>query len=106
MMSSDINSFDWNIFLNQNDITEREWSVATAKSSIWVTCACGSLCKQIPRTINGRPVDRLLTQLGLDFFKYITEKDIINSKKTLIQLEKRSIELIKEINEKAKGFFG
>jgi len=33
----------------------------------WVTCACGNLCKDIPRDEDGAPIDKKLWNLGCDF---------------------------------------
>lgn len=91
--------FDWNEFLNREDISEEEWNEARHLSDGWVTCACGNMCDVIPREYDGAPYDTVLYLLGIDFFEYIDSKDKDQAKKTLGKIEKRSEEIIKELND-------
>ena len=92
--------FDWNDFLNKKVITEEEWWEATGFSSRWVTCACGNQCRTIPRFHSGMPIDNELSTLGCDFNDAILERNIIKARRILENIEKRSAELIAEINQK------
>tara|TARA_R110000850_G_scaffold49576_1_gene122203 strand:- start:1610 stop:1921 length:312 start_codon:yes stop_codon:yes gene_type:complete len=91
--------FNWNKFLNQKEITEKEWSFAKDLSVDWVTCACGNQCDVIPRYGGGGPKDILLYNLGMSFTYAIDTKNIQYAKDTLHKIELRSSELINEINK-------
>ncbi|MFT5347789.1 MAG: hypothetical protein ACI9M3_000823 [Bacteroidia bacterium] len=90
---------DWNEFLNQKEIANGEWELASAFSADWVTCACGTQCGVIPRDRFGAPKDILLQDLGLEFYYAIKYRNILGSKETLQKIELRSSELINEINK-------
>lgn len=89
--------FDWNVFLNQENITGGKWFEAKVLASSWVTCACGNQCDIIPRRISGAPRDPKLERLGVYFSHYIKIKDKTAAKQILIEIEQRSTELIKEL---------
>lgn len=89
--------FDWNKFLNKENITDEEWEHAAGLSSDWITCACGNLCDIIPRNVAGCPEDDILYTLGIDFDNSIDFKQITRAKKTLHKIEERSAFLIKEL---------
>ena len=66
----------------------------------WVTCACGQLCKALPRNCSGEPYDLKLTLSGIYFTKCIISKKWHKSLKVLNQIEARTAELLQEINTK------
>jgi hypothetical protein len=84
-----------------------ELQLAVYKSENWITCACGNQCDIIPRNGNGKPDDPLLLELGIRFFGAIRAmlddegEDFVAAreyaKKILMDIEKRSAELIAEI---------
>ena len=89
--------FDWNKFLNKKEITQEEWENASELSSKWVTCACGNQCDLIPRYTSkhtfdaaGRPIDRVLSELGYEFYELIEMQNIKSSKLILAKIEQRS----------------
>ena len=90
-------AFDWNAFLNRDDITEQEWRDAQVRSMSWVTCACGNLCDAIPRFPSGIPEDPRLSELGSKFAGVVAMRDVAGCKYTLEQIEIRSGQLL--INE-------
>ena len=93
--------FDCNAFLNKEEISEQEWEYAENLAGSWVTCACGNQCDVIERRpINGVPKDEELFNLGMWFSVSIDNKDIEKAKETLLKIEKRSAELINQINSK------
>ncbi|MFT5347790.1 MAG: hypothetical protein ACI9M3_000824 [Bacteroidia bacterium] len=91
--------YDWNEFLDQKEITEKEWDKAKDLAGEWVMCACGSQCDVIPRWPAGGPKDELLYNLGMKFAYAIDNKNIQYAKETLQKIEVRSSELINEINK-------
>lgn len=95
--SRDKDLFDWNLFLNKSHISNEEWLSAAELSSSWVTCACGTQCAIIPRGKSGSPNDYPLWQLGLTFHETIKAKDAHWAKILLERIERRSAELITEL---------
>lgn len=91
--------FNWNEFLNKENITEEEWTNAYLLSKEWVTCACGNQCDVIPRNDDGTPKDWRLTSLGCLFFRFIKLKRADDAKQILKAIEKRSTYLIDELNK-------
>jgi hypothetical protein len=91
--------FNWNKFINQKEITEKEWDKAKVLAGEWVMCACGTQCAVIPRYDSGGPKDILLYNLGMSFTYAIDTKNIPYAKDTLQGIEQRSSELINEINK-------
>lgn len=61
--------FDWFAFLKQDmeSISEDSFDEANALADNWVTCACGQLCKVLPRGSGNCPTDEKLYELGMDF---------------------------------------
>lgn len=89
--------FNWNEFLNKENITEEEWDNAESLADSWVTCACGNQCDVIPRDYFGEPKDWELFKLGNNFAKAIESKNINSAKEILKDIEERSAYLINEI---------
>lgn len=98
--------FNWNEFLNKGNWSQEELLDAYVRSARWVTCAVGNQCASIPRDGEGKPFDRKLRDLGMKFYDCINRavgKDLLteieNAKSILIQIEKRSEEIIRDHNE-------
>ena len=68
------------------------------RSSSWVTCACGQLCNVLPRNLDSAPVDRQLSDLGLDFADWIYYKNWHKALKILNKIESRTSQLLNEQN--------
>ena len=66
------------------------------RAKSWVTCACGELCKKLPRR-RGSPEDPFLYNYGTEFNYAIKQRDWNYAKLVLEQIEKRTIELLKEL---------
>ena len=64
----------------------------------WPTCACGQLCKALPRRQGGEPEDLQLFKAGCEFAYCIDDNNWRKAIKVLNQIEKRTIELLKELN--------
>ncbi|WP_114752340.1 hypothetical protein [Pleomorphovibrio marinus] len=94
--------FDWNEFLERairGEVSKRECVVATNIAGDWVTCACGNQCSIIPRDVFGCPLDPLLDVQGKVFLTLIGLEKWEKAKETLLKIEKRSEEIIKEIGD-------
>jgi len=92
--------FDWNKFLeNPPEDRSDEHLFASTLSSKWVTCACGNLCDIIPRSIKGKPDDRELERLGIEFDYEIKKGDFVTAKETLAKIEKLSTEIIERLTK-------
>lgn len=92
--------FDWNAFLAVPR-TAGEWSAALFFAKDWVTCACGNQCDAIPRDRTlGYPIDHKLRDYGSCFTSAIRERDRQRAIYLLVQIEKRSAEILAEMEEK------
>ena len=89
--------FNWNEFLDRDEITNGQWTKATILAGSWVTCACGTQCAIIPRTMGGTPEDNRLYHFGNRFYDAINAKRIQTAKAFLALIEERSAELIAEL---------
>ncbi len=49
------------------EISGAEYGKLLALALRWPTCACGELCKTLPRNEHGAPHDKVLQKLGSDF---------------------------------------
>ena len=92
--------FNWELFLKngrKGRLTEEEKKSAIARSLSWVTCACGNQCAIIPRGYAGSPVDYYLRILGSIFYISIKSENWDKATETLRKIERRSAELLLEI---------
>lgn len=96
-------SFDWLEMLEELDngksIYEYEKSNLEAMAGMWPTCACGQLCKVLPRTGIGAPVDQLLGQLGINFFQLVKAENWHAALFTFKKIEARTAKLLKEMQQ-------
>lgn len=123
-------NFDWLLFLSKpvNEVKQIDVERARKLAGDWPTCACGQLCKALPKSEgNNAPVDDELYHLGCDFlhemdkyddatFAYYssislgkTSQQVYNErvangkrKKALAifnKIEKRTIKLLSQLNE-------
>ena len=85
--------FNWyteidKVILNEPD--GAEWNKLADMSKDWVTCACGQLCKRLPRDVDGEPIDIELSDLGVNFHDFIWRSDWRSARSTLDQIESRT----------------
>jgi hypothetical protein len=109
-------NFNWFLFLEKHpkDINLKEMEQAERLASSWVTCACGQLCKALPKKYGGKiqePEDSELSDLGMEFHQKITwAKDyrengftaesadrLDKAKEILIKIEQRTTELLQNL---------
>jgi hypothetical protein len=60
----------------------------------WPTCACGQLCKDLPRTMSGAPRDAHLVLLGQAFAGNIQREEWQWALDTFHRIEKRTTKLL------------
>lgn len=62
--------FDWMLFLQQDlqTVPSEHFQKARELAKDWPTCACGQLCKKLPRDWQGKPEDSVLSDLGGLFY--------------------------------------
>lgn len=89
--------FNWFEALSKEDISDKEWVNLYHKAQFWVTCACGNQCAIIPRDNDGEPIDRKLTELGMQFYELIRFREREKALKVLNKIERRSNQLIIKI---------
>ncbi len=65
--------FDWFDFLAQEieEISLDKLTEAEFKAGEWVACACGQLCKDLPRFNDKSPRDNELANLGVAFSRWM-----------------------------------
>lgn len=99
--------FDWNEFLNRENISPNDDVDAYIRAKNWTTCACGNQCSIIPRNSEGKPDDYILQQLGGDngFYGAVKSKNWDEAKNFLALIEIRSAYLIRKETEKVKENF-
>lgn len=68
-------------------------------SQNWITCACGNQCNIIPRSDTGEPDDEILSEQGLRFMEFVGREEYDKAIECLDIIEKRSAELIAELNK-------
>jgi hypothetical protein len=98
--------FDWFAFLNQDieSVSEDYFDEAKSLADNWVTCACGQLCKVLPRGNRNSPADDKLYDLGMDFARDINNlkdtrqnKDRLKALETLNKIEARTTLLLEQM---------
>lgn len=62
----------------------------------WVTCACGNQCEQLPRDMDGVPLDYTLESLGMDFAVAVETYEFDTALTIMDNIEKRVGEILKD----------
>lgn len=61
----------------------------------WPTCACGQLCKALPRQeLTNAPLDNVLRQLGTEFYIAVCHGRWVTAINIFQEIEKRTAELL------------
>ena len=76
--------------------TDERYQYLYVMAGRWVTCACGELCKALPKGRNGQPEDPYLYANGAEFTDAVDNKDWNYAKIILERIEKRTIKLLNE----------
>ena len=95
--------FNWYTELNKaikSEPDEETYEDLKTRALSWVTCACGQLCKALPRNLKDKPLDRQLATFGIDFAACIYIKKWADSLAILDHIEARTTVLLQEINTK------
>jgi len=88
--------FDWNKMLThalRGELSEEELEDMELKAGRWPSCACGNLCKTIPRR-EGSPLDTRLYILGNKFSDFVKQGFYEMAIACLEEIEIRSIEIL------------
>lgn len=76
-------------------ITEEDQDKLRIMAGNWPTCACGQLCKNLPKqNWDNKPLDNTLASRGLTFFHCIEEQDWTKALATFYKIEARTMELL------------
>jgi hypothetical protein len=98
--------FDWFAFLKQDmeSVDVDYFNKANSLADNWVTCACGQLCKVLPKGNGNSPVDNELYDLGMDFaheidnLRYTRQnEDRLKALETLNKIEARTTLLLEQM---------
>ena len=65
------------------------------KSAGWQTCACGKQDKLLPRKIGGSPRDMQLNDLGVQFFRSVSDHRFLSAAYYLFDIEVRAVIVLK-----------
>ncbi|QMV49820.1 MAG: hypothetical protein [Cryophage ML09] len=93
--------FNWYMELDKTIKAEPnhdKYEDLSKRANEWVTCACGQLCKALPRDMQGKPEDLKLFSMGLDFSHSIFAKHWYQALETLNKIESRTSQLLNEQN--------
>lgn len=98
--------FNWFAFLKQDmeSVDVDYFNKANSLADNWVTCACGQLCKVLPKGNGNSPADDELYDLGMDFaneidnLKYTRQnEDRLKALETLNKIEARTTLLLEQM---------
>ena len=99
-MSKKRTGFDWIDTLQQLKtnpvITTSQYEILIRKAGNWPTCACGQLCKALPKEVFGEPEDQKLQTLGMKFYGQVERQEWCLALETFYKIECRSAELLKQ----------
>lgn len=75
-------------------VTQYDHQLLIQLSERWPTCACGQLCKTLPRDVNGAPKDKKLRLEGYIFDRHIEAKRWKLALKCFYRIEARTAKLL------------
>jgi len=115
MNNNQFDSNDWNWFQylkSPQDIKDEYYDQACHLAGTWTTCACGHLCKELPKVkdlnvkVSGMekeaPADKDLRVLGLEFAANIQDEHYNYAFDTLMKIEQRTIKLLSDARNNPK----
>lgn len=83
----------WNMYLNARDAAGN-----------WPLCACGSLCRNIPRNHDNSPIDGTLLIHGGRFFSAVYTERFILAEEAMERIETRAAEILTVSGKKLKPY--
>jgi hypothetical protein len=89
--------WNWLTFLNRavkKEPSEDDYYTALELVKKWPACACGQLCRKLPKNDFGSPLDFRLKRSGLDFSGYVERKNWKMALFTFHAIEARTAELL------------
>ena len=94
-----IENWDWNEYLNaSNEDKANYYNEAKDRASNYATCACGEVCKVLPKDVADVPLDNKLRFLGLSFYDTIIDMNFDKAKIILEDIEARTKFLLTQEN--------
>lgn len=84
---------DWLIATNPK-LTEDQFELLLNAAERWPTCACGQLCKSLPRGVLGAPLDDIACSLGISFLQEIHNRRWQAARDTFLLIEERTKSLL------------
>tara|TARA_R110000822_G_scaffold27129_1_gene81254 strand:+ start:253 stop:570 length:318 start_codon:yes stop_codon:yes gene_type:complete len=90
------NNWNWYAYLDADkEVHIEHYQKATDLSRCWVTCACGQLCKVLPKdNFTNAPIDKILFDLGVSFQDSIIYNNFSKGKLILDEIEQRTFYLL------------
>jgi hypothetical protein len=93
--------FDWYDVLDRliagEKPSEAERVTIQQRAGPWTTCACGQMCKIIPRDSSKSPIDEQLRTLGGAFAQQMSAGHYHDARKTLDKIEKRTAKILTDM---------
>jgi len=92
-------TFDWFDVLERlvkgEELSYSDKYILMDRAGNWPTCACGQLCKALPRNkITKVPEDATLQMLGVKFAEYVNMRKWVQALHCFNKIEARSAELL------------
>ena len=105
-------TFDWFDYFKSPNFDPDYLTDLTTRAEHWTTCACGQLCKELPRDHKNQPTDQDLYHKGLLFYTLIRDmRDVVldsggepyhilaNARDTLLAIESRTALLLSQLKQ-------
>lgn len=93
--------FDWYEVIAKalvKEPTELQHNRLITRASEWPTCACGQLCKALPRNKDKSPISDGLRFLGTSFYDNIHLRQWDVAKEIMDRIEEETIKQLKELS--------
>lgn len=93
--------FDWYDVLDRliagEKPTESDRAAIQQRAGPWTTCACGQMCKLIPRDSAKTPLDQTLKNLGGSFAQLMAAGKYREARNVLDQIERRTSKILQDM---------
>jgi hypothetical protein len=95
--------FDWLVTLTElkegKEFNTDQYIELCHLAQSWPTCACGQLCRLLPRRADGCPQDTTLRDLGCRFYELVKNRKWCVALEIFKHIECRSTQLLREQRE-------